>query len=205
MKNKILLSFLIAYATILTVISCKTQNPDPVIDLKANKIPIKDISEMQRKYKNERLAIIESDSMLKRIYGGDFKDTESIWFSLNNLKAFIKQIEYGIKTNELNIECNGLKMLLVVYPPKSDNESEYLKSIPEEYRNHLSLIMIPTYFDESTQTNESFDPFNTSGVNSGTPTKKGAAAVFGQAVSGGSQTAGNHGVVCPPNCPVKRP
>lgn len=204
MKNKILFSLLVGYATILTVISCRTQNHEPVIDLKANKIPVEDIATMVNKYKYERISVIENDTMLQMAYGADFKDTESIWFSLEKLKAFIKQIEYGVDQNDLNINFNGLKMQLVVYPPKSANESEYLKSIPEEYRNQLSLIMIPTYFDETTQTNETFDPFDATGVNEGKIIKK-SSLVYGQSGSGAVITAANHGGLCPPNCPVKRP
>jgi hypothetical protein len=204
MKNKILFLFLVAYSTILTVVSCKTQNHDPVIDLKANKIPTSDIVEMIEIYKKDRLQIIESNDSLIKKYGANFKDTKNLWFSLEKLKEFIAQIEYGVEQNNYNVECDGIRMHLVVYPPKTANESDYLKTIPEDYRNQISLIMVPTYFDESTQTSETFDPFDSSVTNEGKLIQKGSAIVFGQG-SGGTQTAHNHAALCPPMCPVKTP
>lgn len=167
---------------------------------KKHLIPIADIKAMIGKYKTERQQMINSNSQLQRSYGENFQDTRCAWFSIEELKAFIAESEQNP-----NHKLNGIRMYYTVYPEKKEGESEYMSSVPEKNRNHVSLLLVPTYHDDKTNTDADFGPEPTSqGENHDVEEKTGAQ----RAIAPSSQQAGpalNHASLCPPNCPTAVP
>ena len=160
-------------------------------------VPISDIKLMVSNYKTERQEIINNNEGLRKLYGRSVVDTRSIWFSIDQLKQFIKELEDTEKNGKTNSKLDGLRVYLTVYPKKTEGESEYLKSIPDEYRNHLSMIFVPTYIDSLSKSKVEFDSdwF-------GNPTGGQSIQALSAKVGAETTSAYNHGALCPPNCPI---
>ncbi len=206
MKTTISLSFIAASLCMLIFSSCdpnnggNTQNPPPV-EKHEHRIPMEDIRNMVDKYRKERQEIINKHPELISMYGEGFQDTRSIWFSWEELRAFVHTVEKEIKEKNVNVNMDGLRLYLSVYPSKNDSikESDYLQSIPKEYRNHTSIFMVPTYYDEKSQSSIDFDPAYMDANN--TP-KQLSSLRSGDSVGVmRSYNAANHGALCPPQCP----
>ena len=198
--------------TISAIVSCKpdVKNGNTVVSdttgivdtthfnntARSFQIPIADIKLMVGNYKTERQEVINNSEVLKKLYGSNINDTRSIWFSIDQLKQFIKELEDGEKNSNTNTKLDGLRVYLTVYPKKTEGESEYLKSIPDDYRNHLSMIFVPTYIDSLSKSKVEFDSdwF-------GNPTGGQSIQALSAKVGAETTSAYNHGALCPPNCP----
>ena len=161
-------------------------------------IPIADIKLMVGNYKTERQDIINNSEALKKSYGCNINDTRSIWFSIDQLKQFIKELEEGEKNSKTKTKLDGLRVYLTVYPKKKEGESDYFKSIPDEYRNHLSMIFVPTYIDRLSKSKIEFD---SEWFGNSNPTGEQSIQALSAKVGAETTSAYNHGALCPPNCP----
>jgi hypothetical protein len=167
-------------------------------------IPISDIKEMIGKYRTERQEMINKNDGLKRSYGENFTDTRCAWFSISELKAFIAESEKNPKNR-----LSGIRMYYTVYPEKKEGESEYMRSIPEKDRNHVSLLLVPTYYDDQNKCHNDFGPSDVPVGQSSTPggNKEDQKSRSASAIAPSQQSAPamNHASLCPPNCPTAVP
>lgn len=218
MKTSIhsLLSF---FALTALMVSCtpkkqteNTENPETPKDTvkKEYRIPMEDMKAMIDQYKKERQEIINGNDSLRKLYGDNFQDSRCAWFSLDELKNFIAQVEKETREKNPDIKPDGLRIYYVVYPTQGEKESSYIKSIVPEYRNHHSLVMIPTFYDEKHKESVDYDP-------SASKASRGLQnSVMSLSAAGGSGSAGdangagsastsalNHAALCPPNCPTQ--
>lgn len=213
MKTKTYLG--LSVAAVLTILascnsqSTKTETETPVESTQTNglltppqpkkhTIPVADIKAMIGKYRNERQEMINKNSDLKRSYGDSFLDTRCAWFSIDDLKSFIAEMEKDPK------KLSGIRMYYTVYPEKKEGESEYMNSIPDKDRNHVSLLLIPTFFDDKSKSHVDFGPDNETQGQNHDLEEKGARS----AAAAPSQQSGpalNHASLCPPNCPTAVP
>ncbi len=200
---------LLATALLTVFISCKQSTnsgdtkPDETTNIPSDRkakytIPVADIKTMVSKYRSERQEIINRNPDLQKQYGDNFMDSRCSWFSIDELKKFIAEVE----RNNPRTKLSGLRMYYTVYPAKQENESSYLKSIPEQDRNHVSLVLIPTYYDEKNHMEVDFiaEPLAKEQQEGGDSTGGRSAAGF--APSQQSSPALNHGALCPPSCPT---
>lgn len=163
-------------------------------------IPVADIKDMVEKYKNERVDMAKG-AELTRSYGPQFKDSKCVWFSIDELKEFLKEAE------SQPVKPDGVRVYFTVYPEKKEGESGYMNSIPAEARNHVTLVMVPTFYDSKTQVHSDFEPLPFAGTNQegfnegGKEGGAGGAAAAAPAQAAQSIIALNHGALCPPNCP----
>ncbi len=105
----------------------------------------------------------------RNINGGLGKDARSVWFSLAKLKAFIADIESKVGqhcTDSFNL---GIRIYYAAYPDSSmirvRGWKNYLDNhkLPMEYRNHHTVVMVPTYWNNEDGHYYDFDPrFRTS-------------------------------------------
>jgi hypothetical protein len=212
MKTKIYLGLSITAVCLMMACNSSTTNkpegimtdsvsnhPTQVTELNSKFImPVADIKQMVAKYKQERVDIAGNSSNLLKGYGPDFKDSRCVWFSIEDLKEFIKAAE------SQPTKADGIRMYYTVYPEKKEGESAYLSSIPAESRNHMTLVLVPTFYDSKTQSHPDFQPLpskeNIEGQNQSVA-EEGAKAAAAPAQQASSIMAMNHGGLCPPNCP----
>jgi hypothetical protein len=208
-------SILSFFALTALTISCQpkkqTENPDPEprdTVKKEYRIPMEDMKAMIDQYKKERQEIINSNDSLKKIYGDNFQDSRCAWFSLEEMKNFIAQVEKETREKNPDIKPDGLRIYYVVYPTKADKESPYIKSIVPEYRNHHSLVMVPTFYDEKHKESVDFDPSASKasrglqGSVMSLSAAGGAGAGDANGTGSASVSALNHAALCPPGCPT---
>jgi hypothetical protein len=93
------------------------------------------------------------------------QDARSVWFSLDKLKAFIESIEQKVGGNCSKSYGLGIRIYYSVYPDstviKADKkQKKYFDDhkLPMEYANHHTVVMVPTYWNESDGYNYDFDP-----------------------------------------------
>ncbi len=201
--NFILASLLLAFM----LPSCKDpvkqdggETTPPSGNEKNYKIPVADVRTMVDKYRVERQEIINSNPDLQKLYGAGFEDTRCIWVSVDELRAFLKQVDTQVKEKDLKVKFDGLRMYLTVYPQKQDStETDYLKSIKAEYRNHTSLLFVPTYYDSLNKISVDFDP---SFAEDGKPRQLSSLRSKDSVSAYQSARMMNHGTLCPPMCPT---
>lgn len=161
-------------------------------------ISLADANIMTDKYVSERQRIINSHPDLIKLYGRGFEDTRNVWYSLPALKAFIAKIESDAAKNNATVDVDGLRIYLGVYPEKTENESEFFRTVKDSYRNHLTLFMIPTYYDSITKQSYDFDPANFNSDGNSSQLKS-----LGNPEDGTeTRITFNHGTLCPPMCPI---
>jgi hypothetical protein len=138
-------------------------------------------------------------------------DARAIWFSLDDLKNFIWQIEYhsihagvGVKPKDL-----GIRIYYAQYPSKEviiNNES--LKDLNPEYADKHSLFLVPTIKknnrDMDFDPRKSFDDIKAGKEKEILPIER----IKGddrnpnyRFIQTDRSTIMNHGGLCPPGCP----
>ncbi|HRG52979.1 MAG TPA: hypothetical protein PLL00_09100 [Bacteroidia bacterium] len=158
-------------------------------------IPVDDIKAMVAKYKQERVDLL-TKSREARGSAAAFEDSRCVWFSIEELKEFIKEAE------SQPVKADGVRMYFTVYPEKKEGESAYMSSIPAEQRNHVTLVLVPTYLNSKDQSHSDFEPLpiaNSGAENHHAGDGEGARAAAAPAAVQ-STIALNHGGLCPPNC-----
>lgn len=85
-------------------------------------------------------------------------DARSIWFSLDDLKNFIWQIEYHAVNAGADIEPKslGVRMYYAQYPTSDEIKNNASLNIIPEYGSKHTLFMVPTVLKDSV--NMEFDP-----------------------------------------------
>ncbi|MBK8956136.1 MAG: hypothetical protein IPM34_11355 [Saprospiraceae bacterium] len=121
------------------------------------KIPYQDMVRMVAKYRDQRQQIINNtySGTNPGQYGANFEDSRYFTMDLQKVKDFISAIEDQVKENNLNVEFTGLRMYPIVYPEVGT--SDYSDSIPYNQRNHLSIMLVPT-FKNANGEDIDFDP-----------------------------------------------
>jgi hypothetical protein len=87
-------------------------------------------------------------------------DANRIWFSLESLKNFIWKIEQEVCKRPC---AKPLKLGVRIYYARYPNSMTHpeLVGLPEEYANHHTLFIVPTYQDETNSNiNWDFDPWH---------------------------------------------
>ncbi len=114
------------------------------------------------------MLITYRDAMWKQrnINGGTGKDARSVWFSLAKLKAFINDIENNAKSNGCIQDTFklGIRIYYASYPDSGlirvNKYDKYFTEhkLPSEYKNHHTVVLVPTIYDDVDSLNYDFDP-----------------------------------------------
>ncbi|AWG20562.1 hypothetical protein FFWV33_02945 [Flavobacterium faecale] len=151
------------------------------------------IQNMVGNYKSNQLKFVENG--LKK------PDAQSIWFDLETLKNFVKQIEQNTKEKDSSIPSSqlGIRMYYASYPAKEDMEAyRDLKKTPKDYEKMHTLIMVPTL--KIKNTNVDYNPLDSAtystGINLFSNATNGIQSIA-KAMSANA-AAQNHGTLSPP-------
>lgn len=158
-------------------------------------IPVDDIKAMVAQYKSARIDMMGKSPEARSSAAAAFADSRCVWFSIEELKEFLREAE------SQPVKADGVRMYFTVYPEKKEGESAYMSSIPAEQRNHVTLLLIPTYANSKDQSHTDFEPlpFVKSSTQGQGEVGEGARAAAAPAEAQ-SAIALNHGGLCPPNC-----
>lgn len=94
----------------------------------------------------------------------NFLDSRSVWFSLDKMKSFIAEIE----AQSCEASCTPLKLGIRIYEgayPNFENmgniklNTDY-RDVKDEYSRHMTMFMVPTYYDQARNVQVDFDPRN---------------------------------------------
>lgn len=142
------------------------------------------VQQMTTNYQTKQLLSILTNTVNPMTF-----DAKSVWFDIESLKAYIRQIEEETaKHSEYGLKNFGLRFYYSAYPTNDQcEEGNYdgLSILPKGYQKLHTLIAIPTA--EINGINQDFDPKNVSTYNGTKPT---GAAI--------SIMAENHGELIPP-------
>lgn len=100
----------------------------------------------------------------RNINGAAGKDARSVWFSLEKLKAFIADIEGKVGNSCIDSYGLGIRIYYANYPDsvliRSKGYDTYFQNhnLPMEYKNHHTVVMVPTYWNNTYGHNYDFDP-----------------------------------------------
>lgn len=157
------------------------------------------IQKMVNDYRAKQLAVIEKEM--------NIKDTQSVWFDLESVKAFIDQIEKETQKIDPSIPASklGIRFYNAAYPSAKDWDDP---SIPTSYAEKHTLIMIPTLLRRGASgkyLNYDFNPIDQSSYSDkAVPTKEYAKSMAMTSTSekdgedDEEQVAKNHGHMIPP-------
>lgn len=92
----------------------------------------------------------------------DTKDAACIWFSLENMKAFIWKIESAMCRSGCTDKQLGIRIYYARYPDAATMASNNnLNMLPSDYEYHHTLFMVPTFQDaKSPDIHWDFDPWH---------------------------------------------
>lgn len=87
-------------------------------------------------------------------------DSRTIWFSKEKLTEFIADMDIEAAKN--NSSVSGIRFYYVKYPDATNwSKYKYLTDpamMPSNYKERHSLVLVPTYLDNTTQYHMDFDP-----------------------------------------------
>lgn len=110
-----------------------------------NLIPTPLIQNLVDNYRSNQLEAINQDL--------NIEDAHSVWFDLPTLKSFVAEIEAQAKLIDQNVKDVdlGIRFYYAAYPAVPE------PSVPTEYANRHTLVMIPT--KKMNNLNYDFNPF----------------------------------------------
>tara|TARA_R110002073_G_scaffold40547_5_gene115338 strand:+ start:494235 stop:494864 length:630 start_codon:yes stop_codon:yes gene_type:complete len=88
-------------------------------------IELKDAVKMHDTYEKDRVKLLKDS--LKKKYGANFNDTQSVWFDIKTIKAYLKYLETYAS------DAEGLQFYFSVYPDNGDKQ-----------KNHQTFFVAPT-------------------------------------------------------------
>jgi hypothetical protein len=148
-------------------------------------------------------------SLINKTY--NISDARTIWFSLDDLKNFIWQIEYhsvnaGAKINPSDL---GIRMYYGQYPSETEIKGNASLKIIPEYGGKHTLFMVPTILQDTI--NMEFDPRalfkkHVPGTNNTIQplfNRGDKKSNFFNFIQDDEATIMNHGGLCPPCKPPK--
>lgn len=141
------------------------------------------VQEMVTNYQTKQLLSILTNTVNPMTF-----DAKSVWFKLDDLKAFIDEIETETaKHPEYGLTNFGLRFYYSAYPETDKwDEIEGLSTVPKGYEKLHTLIAIPTA--EINKKNQDFDPCDVNTYDGSKPTGIGMSIM-----------AENHGGLVPPS------
>lgn len=141
-----------------------------------NLIPTPLIQNLVDNYRSNQLEAINQDL--------NIEDAHSVWFDLPTLKSFVAEIEAQAKLIDQNVKDVdlGIRFYYAAYPAVPE------PSVPTEYANRHTLVMIPT--KKMNNLNYDFNPFEN---------KSESLAVAGVLTDA---LALNHGTLVPPSASI---
>jgi len=141
-----------------------------------NLIPTPLIQNLVDNYRSNQLEAINQDL--------NIEDAHSVWFDLPTLKSFVAEIEAQAKLFDQNVKDVdlGIRFYYAAYPAVPE------PSVPTEYANRHTLVMIPT--KKMNNLNYDFNPFEN---------KSESLAVAGVLTDA---LALNHGTLVPPSTSI---
>lgn len=86
-------------------------------------------------------------------------DSRSIWFSSKKIKEFMADMER--ESLACGDSLSGIRFYYIKYPEKKiwDGYKYFVASnLPQNYQNRHSLMLVPTYYNKTTQFHTDFDP-----------------------------------------------
>lgn len=91
------------------------------------------------------------------------QDAACIWFSLENMKAFIWKIENAMCTKNCADKGLGIRIYYARYPDAAAiTTNGDLNTLPSNYEYHHTLFMVPTFQDaKNPEIHWDFDPWHT--------------------------------------------
>ncbi|WNM22994.1 hypothetical protein [Flavobacterium capsici] len=138
------------------------------------------VAEMIKNYRTRQLKSIEDSKTWPMAF-----DAHSVWFSLDELKDFITEIETEIASHpEKPVGNLGLRIYYAAYPTEEDWNPD-LDTVPKDYEKLHTVIALPT--NEIDGENFDFDPSDVNTYDGTKPTGTGIAIM-----------AENHGFLTPP-------
>jgi hypothetical protein len=150
MKKTLIITNLI-WLTIFIFYACKPESEkisnvyEKSFENYKNKIPYfgteaEVVRVLMTNYRDNRWKKIKIDDQ----YG---EDSRSVWFSTNQLKRLMYEMESTMLANKNTAEL-GIRFYFTEYPDSvSFNKYSYFDDIPKMYQKRHSLLMIPTYND----------------------------------------------------------
>jgi hypothetical protein len=163
--------------------------------LAPNTITTTYIQELINNYRNNQLQAINSNL--------EMNDAHSIWFDLPKLKKFISDIETEAKKSDpaATVDDLGIRFYYAAYP-KSENWSIMENhTVPKEYAEKHTLIMVPTLKKENENgdlLDYDFDPLSSKGQTMAVAMKSDNAKTLIEEEELGK----NHGSLIPPDSPI---
>lgn len=149
---KIMKSLLIIVLLSLVVQSCENAKPfqnDKFI--KRHIIPINNAITMQQEFKTLRIDSLKP--ILEKTYGAkDFKDTQFVWFTLEDMESYINYIK-AIKSANPKKDVSGVRIYFAAYPNKKVLNDRKIK-----HPRQQTVFMVPTV--KSYNESESYKTMN---------------------------------------------
>jgi hypothetical protein len=106
--------------------------------VKNHLIPANQGKEMFREFEKNRIEVL--DTILKERYeDDDFEDTKFIWYSLDELKAYLEYIEQ-IQIANPKQDVSGLRIYFGAYP----NSSKFTEGKSIKHPKQQTIFMVPT-------------------------------------------------------------
>jgi hypothetical protein len=142
------------------------------------------VQDMVTNYQTKQLLSILTNTVNPMTF-----DAKSVWFELDALKAFIKEIEEETaKHPEFGLGNFGLRFYYAAYPSGEgwENVEQELTGVPTAYEKLHTLIAIPTA--QINNENQDFDPYDISTYKGTKPSGTGMSIM-----------AENHGKLVPPD------
>jgi len=105
---------------------------------------------------NKRITnkVIQNRPSQDPLYPGTEPDVRAIWFSIERLKGFVREIEKGYCGKTCEKSQLGIRIYYARYPDSSKYKD--LIGIPRDFENRHTVFMVPTYFNG--KHHEDFDP-----------------------------------------------
>ncbi len=120
------------------------------------------VKALVKNYTDNHLAVINASAALTALRApGSSSDAWSAFFSINDLKTFIDQVESNtyVKCNDVSGEL-GIRFYYAEYPAY-DSPLWGTPGLPaslQQYAGMHTLLLVPTYRDDSSGNNVDFDP-----------------------------------------------
>lgn len=171
-------------------------------------IPVDAMKAMINTYETERVAVLNSNTGLRKARGENFVDSKNGWVPLEELISFVEEVKASGKNSGLSVKDIGVRFYFTVYPDQKEGESAYFNGIEKEYRNKQTFLLLPTYHDNSSNTEmdilsskqtASRAKTTEEGASAGEESAAAAPAQYFSAPDG-SGVALNHMALCPPAC-----
>ena len=159
-----------------------------------------EIAKITQKYLLDTTLLVKmTENYNTALLKSNSEDSRCIWFDITRLKEFIAIIENTTcgKKCDKNPVNYGIRMYYGRYPNPQDKAFPQLNMLPQEYENHHTVFMVPT-FDDGNGNHIDFDPRDGFSVEKCLPTMMDGSHINAFGISVNDNQALNHGDLIPP-------